>query len=189
MDNNMHKINMTFEEIVKQNERRIYYQIHKLNIRDPHQEFYQEGLVAMWNAYETYRADKGPMATYFNYTIRNRLIDLIRSKAREQEKLNVYREYQQLNETSGNFYRAGSLKKRVQSQEPMLVDFEDLIKEAQQLLSTNQLKWLYCFLIQDMSIKSISKREGVSIDAVKSWGREARKKLRAAKFLNEENRC
>ncbi|MGG4181292.1 sigma-70 family RNA polymerase sigma factor [Virgibacillus pantothenticus] len=84
MEDKKYNSHITFEEIVKQNERRIYYQLHKLNIRDPHQEFYQEGLVAMWNAYETYQPDKGPMATYFNYTIRNRLIDLIRKKGRNR---------------------------------------------------------------------------------------------------------
>ncbi|QKY70206.1 sigma-70 family RNA polymerase sigma factor [Lentibacillus sp. CBA3610] len=76
----MEKGNITFEEIFNQNERRIYYYIHRLNIQDPHQEFYQEGLVAMWNAYEKYRPEKGPMATYFNYIIRNRMIDLMRKE-------------------------------------------------------------------------------------------------------------
>lgn len=50
----MEKGKITFEDIFKQNERRIHYHIHRLNIRDSQQEFYQEGLVAMWNAYETY---------------------------------------------------------------------------------------------------------------------------------------
>ncbi|MBP1970770.1 hypothetical protein J2Z83_002906 [Virgibacillus natechei] len=33
----MGKDNVTSEEIFKQNERRIHYHIHRLNIRDPHQ--------------------------------------------------------------------------------------------------------------------------------------------------------
>ncbi|WP_234402366.1 sigma factor [Oceanobacillus damuensis] len=36
----------------------------------------------MWAAYKKYQPDKGPLATYFNYTIRNRLIDLLRKKSR-----------------------------------------------------------------------------------------------------------
>ncbi|WP_077329048.1 sigma-70 family RNA polymerase sigma factor [Virgibacillus siamensis] len=75
---------IAFEEIFEQNKRRIHYHIHKLNINDPHDEFFQEGLIAMWNAYETYQPDKGAMATYFNYTIRNRLIDRIRKEASHQ---------------------------------------------------------------------------------------------------------
>src|SRR5690625_1047965 len=75
------KIELSFEEIVKQNERRVHYYIHKLNVRDPHQKFYRKGLVSMWNAYEKHAPDNGPLATYFNYTIKNHLINLNRYKA------------------------------------------------------------------------------------------------------------
>ncbi|WP_373895451.1 hypothetical protein [Virgibacillus sp. CBA3643] len=44
----MEKEKVTFDEIFKQNGRRIHYHIHKLNIRDPHSEFYAQVLVAMW---------------------------------------------------------------------------------------------------------------------------------------------
>jgi len=71
------KENDKFEEIFKQNEKRIYYHMHKLGIRDPLGDFYAEGLFAMWTAHQKYEPNKGPFATYFNYTIRNRLIDLI----------------------------------------------------------------------------------------------------------------
>ncbi|API93292.1 hypothetical protein J32TS6_11130 [Virgibacillus pantothenticus] len=179
MEDKKYNSHITFEEIVKQNERRIYYQLHKLNIRDPHQEFYQEGLVAMWNAYETYQPDKGPMATYFNYTIRNRLIDLIRKKGKEQERLNAYIAIQKNMGTSGNYYKTGSQRQFVQPLTGQEMDIEPIIEQAQQLLSRNQLKWFQQFLLQERSIKSISEQEGVSEDAVKSWGREARKKLRA----------
>src|SRR5699024_8829069 len=49
------------------------------------QEYFQEGLVALWKAYETYQPDQGPMSTYFNYQIRNRLIDLIRKQSRAEK--------------------------------------------------------------------------------------------------------
>ncbi|QKY70282.1 sigma factor [Lentibacillus sp. CBA3610] len=71
---------ITFEEIFEQNKRRNNYHIHKLNIPDPHQAFFQEGLVAMWQAYESYQPDKAPMATYFNDMTRNRMIDTIRRR-------------------------------------------------------------------------------------------------------------
>ncbi|WP_115771586.1 sigma factor [Oceanobacillus arenosus] len=66
----MTKNTFTFEDFFQQNERRIHYYLHKLNIRDPHQEFFQERMIAMWNAYENYEPDKGPLSTYFNFTIR-----------------------------------------------------------------------------------------------------------------------
>lgn len=72
------KIELSFEEMVKRNERRVQYYIHKLNVRNPHQRFYRKELVSMWNAYEKNEPDNGPLATYFNYTIKNHLIDLNR---------------------------------------------------------------------------------------------------------------
>ena len=78
------KTNLSFEEIMKQNERRVHYYIHRLKVNDTHQDFFQEGLVAMWHAYEKYQPNKGALSTYFNYTIRHRLIDLIQKKAKEQ---------------------------------------------------------------------------------------------------------
>src|SRR5699024_7833280 len=74
----MERYDLEFRDLLMRNKQRIYYQLHRLNINDTHQEFYQEGLVAMWDAYRTYKADKGPFATYFNYTIRYRMIDLLR---------------------------------------------------------------------------------------------------------------
>src|SRR5699024_11256212 len=50
-------------------------------------EFYQKGLVAMWRAYETYQPDKGVLSTYFNYSIRHRLIDLIQKKRSEERRV------------------------------------------------------------------------------------------------------
>lgn len=65
----------TFEELFKKNECRTNYHLHRINIHDPHQESFQEGLIAMWNAYNYYQPDQGPLSTYFNIIIRQRLIE------------------------------------------------------------------------------------------------------------------
>jgi len=74
------KTNLSFEEIMEQDERRVHIVIYKLNIEDPYGEFYQEGLVAIGDAYETHQPDLGALSTYINYTIRQRLIYLLRVK-------------------------------------------------------------------------------------------------------------
>jgi len=99
---------IAFEEIFEQNKRRIHYQLHKLNIRDPHQEFFQEGLVAMWRAYESYQPDKGLMATYFNYMIRNRMIDRLRKENRQHESLANIIQKRKTQLTDGNYHRRNS---------------------------------------------------------------------------------
>src|SRR5690625_3290408 len=172
--------NLSFEEIMKQNERRVHYHIHRLNLQDPQQEFYQEGLVAMWNAYEKYQPDKGTLATYFNYTIRHRLIDLVRKKAKEQQHDERFIEDEKLKIDNGNSSRKDKLP---------LVDFSDITVEdatiwnqVQAVLTPNQWTWVSCFIISEISTKEIAVQENVSVDAVKSWGRQARKKLRNEGF-------
>ncbi|WP_404821762.1 sigma factor-like helix-turn-helix DNA-binding protein [Oceanobacillus halotolerans] len=54
--------------------------------------------------------------------------------------------------------------------------------ELQSQLTKNQWKWVDSFIRQNLSIKEIANQEGVSIDAVKSWGRQARKKLQQDHF-------
>lgn len=166
----------TFEEIYKENERRIYYQMHKLGIRDPHREFYMEGLYAMWQAYKNYEPQKGTLATYFNYMIRNRLIDLLRKQAREQEKGERVVREEMLKITSGNRH-VGRGETMLNGHEIVLED-DSLLKEIEPHLTERQMKWVKYRLIVGMPIKEIALQEGVSEEAVKSWGREARKKLR-----------
>lgn len=172
------KKRMTFEEIFEQNERRIYYHMHKLRVRDPEREFYQEGLVAMWNAYEKYEPDRGPMATYFNFTIRNRMIDLIRKKEREKEGFHQLSQEILVKETDGNYYKSGGYSNPIiRGTEQHMYDGK-FWREIRSGLSENQWKWVKLFVMEGMPLKEIAEQEGVSQDAVKSWGREARKKLK-----------
>src|SRR5690625_952622 len=172
------KKRMTFEEIFEQNERRIYYHMHKLQVRDPEQEFYQEGLVAMWNAYEKYEPDRGPMATFFNYTIRNRMIDLIRKKERDRERFYQFTEEMMLKEGDGNYYKTGGKSYPIVEGTEQHTYDGAFWREIRSALSENQWKWVRLFVMEGMPIKEIAEQEGVSSDAVKSWGREARKKLK-----------
>ena len=169
---------LVFEEVLKQNERRIHYHINRLKVRDTHQEFYQEGLFAMWNAYESYQPDKGPLSTYFNFIIRNRMIDLLRKKTRQQKGDEAYYRERELVHEDGNKYRTGTVFYPV----PKLpgLSARDAVNwdEIKSQLTENQWKWVQYFIIRDMSLKEVAEHEGVSADAVKSWGREVRRKLR-----------
>ncbi|WP_373893767.1 sigma factor [Virgibacillus sp. CBA3643] len=74
------KKQFSFEEVFKQNERRVQYHLRQLRMQAPYQEIYHEGLRVMMMAYETYTPNAGPFATYFNVMIRNRLIELLWEK-------------------------------------------------------------------------------------------------------------
>ncbi|RDW21399.1 hypothetical protein CWR48_03065 [Oceanobacillus arenosus] len=178
----MEKNTFTFEEIFEQNERRIHYYLHKLKIRDPHQEFYQEGMIAMWNAYEKYQPDKGPLSTFFNFTIRHHLIDIVRKDSRRQE-MEVLAPKEEDTAFEAEVYHKAStpVSPGINTTEHIPSDLE-LWLRVKELLTEKQWKWVQYYIIEDMSLKDIAAQEGVSIEAVKSWAKEAKRRLRNVEF-------
>ncbi|MFG6114903.1 sigma-70 family RNA polymerase sigma factor [Halobacillus sp. MO56] len=156
-------LDQSFEEILEQYDNMIHYHIHKLHINDPEQEFYQEGCIALWEAYQTFDPERGTFRQLANYKIHHRFIDLIRkySKAAENEKNYVD---QHANIEDNSTY-----------DEP-----EDyyLWNRLRNELTEKQWKWVKYFILEDLSYAAIAKKENTTVDAVKNWGREARKKLK-----------
>ena len=169
-------IQFTFEEIFKQNERRIHYQIHKLGIRDPHREFYSEGLYALWHAYQKYEPDKGPLATYFNFMIRNRLIDKVRKNSRITHNHDIVIQEEKLELNQGN--HVGTTKLPVVDPKGIDVVDEPFWQEVKSLLTEKQWTWVKYTIFKQLTTKEIAALEKVTESAVKSWAKEARKKLR-----------
>ncbi|WP_174614720.1 sigma-70 family RNA polymerase sigma factor [Virgibacillus ihumii] len=174
---------ISFEEIFEQNKRRIHFQIHKLNINDPHEEFFQEGLIAMWNAYEKYQPDKGPMATYFNCIIRNRLIDHLRKETTHQniQEKAIKEELTQITEGNHHSLR-GKVDLRLVSEQSLPLTDPALWKSLKSHLTERQWKWIYYHIIEDMSYTEIAVTENTTVEAVKSWGKQVRMKLRDPAF-------
>lgn len=169
------KTNMTFDQIYEQNKRRIYYHIHQLRIQDPHQDYFQEGLTSLWEAYKTYQPHKGPMSTYFNYIIRNRLIDLLRKQTRYHSSLNDYL----------STYPHATIHHNQANLDPtnyILSDNTLLNIKLECNLTNKQWDWLYYCGLHGMTIEELAAKKQTTTDAVKSWAREARKKLRTEKI-------
>src|SRR5699024_6339994 len=95
-----------FELFFKQHAPRIYHQIKRLNIH-PSQfdDFYTEGLIALWEAYKTYDIQKGNISTYINYTIRHQLLDHLRKKIRQNSIEENYHAQLKVDLTNGNRIR------------------------------------------------------------------------------------
>lgn len=172
----------TFEDIVNQNEKRIHYYINQLKIRDNNEDFYSEGLFALWNAYETYEPNKGPMGTYFNYTIKNRLIDQIRKEVQAQEKLKHYTLKNKFQFNDGNYLSGLASNKPILGSKDISMGNDELWDQLETHLTNKQWKWVNYYILNDMSVKEIAAKEGVTVEAVKSWGKETRKKLRDPDF-------
>ncbi|MTW88222.1 sigma-70 family RNA polymerase sigma factor [Virgibacillus dakarensis] len=165
----------SFEEIFRQNERRIHYHIHKLHIQDPHNEFYVEGLYAMWCAYKKYRPDQGVMSTYFNFTIRNRLIDMLRKKNRENQHQETFIQNEKQKMDNGN--RDCRTNLPIPDMNGIELQDDVLWEKVRAMLTDNQWKWVKYHIIEGMPLKQIAEQEGVTVDAVKSWRKTAKKRL------------
>lgn len=154
-----------FAEVVLQCNDIIYHLIHRLGIRDPEGEFYQEGLIALWEAYRNYDYEKGKFTTYAYFIIQNRLKDLIRKKNRELEVQEKYKEHVQQDPSCYTY-------------ELEFPEDHCLLQQIKEVLTENQRKWLLLHRIAGYSYKEIAEMEGVTVDAVKNWGRLAKRKLK-----------
>ncbi|RDY71766.1 sigma-70 family RNA polymerase sigma factor [Halobacillus trueperi] len=152
-----------FERLVSESEDLIHYHIHKLKIWDRNGDFYAEGLFALWNAYRTYDPEAGTLKSYMHWKVRNALIDKIRKDSRT---------YEQEEEIAEQMVQEGR-----DTWEDEITD-ELLWKQVKASLTPNQWKWVYHYIIMDRSIAQIAHLEKVTPDAVKNWGRHARKKLK-----------
>ncbi|ASK62293.1 hypothetical protein CFK37_09035 [Virgibacillus phasianinus] len=149
-----------FNDVLKENEAIIYFLMKKLKIRDPEKEFYQEGLIALWKAVQTHNAKRGKLSTYAYFLIEKSLLSLIRMP-KEPEKLELM-----------DWYTDKSLTYVLET------EFDPYqLKRIEQVLTHKEMKWFTLFVLQDLSLKTIAEIEGVSIEAVKTWAKQAKPKL------------
>src|SRR5699024_11373496 len=105
--------------------------------------------------------------TFVNYRMRVMLLDLIRKKKREEETEEAVMQHSNTEMTNGARLR--------HSNTPLVeiphipVSDAALWHNIRQQLTTNQWKWVYYFIIADLSIKEIMEIENVTADAVKGW--------------------
>lgn len=163
---------LDFETVLTEHENMIHYLINKLGIRDPGKEFYQEGIIALWKATETYDETRGKFSSYAYFRIEKALLSLIRNHTRQTEKQTAYLTAVQAEPVQ--------LSARLES------EFDPyLYQTLKEVLTENQMKWFVSFVLEDIPLKVIAEREQVTVDAVKSWAKEARRKIR--KCLTEES--
>lgn len=151
------------EELFRENEQRIYFHMRRLGIQDPNGDFFAEAQYALWMAIESYEEERGAFSTYVNAKIRNALIDYIRKINRQAEVEDSYKEQIKHH----HLYLV----------EDSVTD-EYLWEDVRAMLTHNQWKWVYYYVIHDYSVDQIASLEGVTRNAVKNWGRHARNKLK-----------
>ncbi|RDW18026.1 hypothetical protein [Oceanobacillus chungangensis] len=72
----------SYEEIVSQNQKRYMQHIQKLSINNSGKIVYYGGPSEIWHPLKMNEPDKGNLSTYFNFIIRNHLINLIQNPSK-----------------------------------------------------------------------------------------------------------
>lgn len=152
-----------FNDLAKQYEPMIRKIIHSLNIYKNRDEFFQLGLVGLWEAINRFDAEKGNFTNYA-YTYIKGLFMSEMTKATKQEERNVYPkdEFWEVIEDSN-------------SEQPLEMIVLLSYCEA---LTEKQAKWLLYTCIDGLSVKEIAQREHVSVSTVKAWRKGAQERLK-----------
>ncbi|MGG0716255.1 sigma-70 family RNA polymerase sigma factor [Robertmurraya massiliosenegalensis] len=151
-----------FYELERQYGAMIWKIIHSLHIYKYQGEFYQTGLIALWQASERFDFKKGSFSSYAYSYIRGRILtELTKRHKYEETCATPDEEYWNLLEDNS-------------AQTPL--EKETVLTYCTNL-TDNQKKWVLYTSLADLSIREIAEVEHVSESAVKAWRKGARRKL------------
>nr|WP_310795881.1 sigma-70 family RNA polymerase sigma factor [Heyndrickxia oleronia] len=141
----------------------IYQIIHSLHIYKNHDEFYQIGQIALWEASKQFDETKGAFLSYAYATIKGRILTEI-TKQKRQEERNIY--------PKEEFWE---IQASPLSRKPL--ELADLLFYCKGL-SPKQQKWVIGTFYYGKSLSEIAKEEKVSESAVKKWKKGAMDKIK-----------
>lgn len=157
----------SFDQVSRQYAPMIHKIIHSLHIYKNKDEFYQHGLIGLWEAYSKFDPQKGTFSSYAYPYIKGRLLtelkaashlDGITTNAEEEFWLGIADE--------GAF---------CPFEEETLLAY---CRRAE--LTQNQTKWVLYHCLKGFETRQIAAIENVSLSSVKSWRAGAKEKLRHA---------
>ncbi|WP_433959370.1 sigma-70 family RNA polymerase sigma factor [Cytobacillus horneckiae] len=154
----------SFEQLAKQYERMIYKIMRTLHIYQQEEEFFQIGLIALWEAWCKFDGDRGkPFISYAYAYVRGTLLnELTRMSKYEQRNVCLKEEFWK------------------QFEEVACISYDEVSALAywQSFLTDKQKKWMLYTCLYGFSIREISALENVSVSAVKQWREGARRRLK-----------
>jgi len=153
----------SFEQLAEQYKPMIHKIIHSLHIYKNQEDFYQLGLIALWEATRRFDANKGKLANYAYMYIKGYLLmELKKCCINEEKNLSPKEEFWETIEDHSSFC-------------PLE---EETLRSYCTGLTPNQTKWVIYTALYDLSAREIAKVENVSVSAVKSWRAGAREKIK-----------
>jgi RNA polymerase sigma factor (sigma-70 family) len=137
--------------------------IHSLNIYKDQQEFYQTGLIALWEASQKFDSEKGAFAAYAYSYIKGRILTEMNSKNKDLDRQTYPKE---------EFWEL------VEDEWSEIPFSREILLAYCEELTVCQTKWVMYTFIDMLTIREIAERERVSIGAVKKWRKGATDRMR-----------
>jgi DNA-directed RNA polymerase len=158
----------SFEQTAAQFDPMIHKIMNSLNIYKNRDEFYQLGVITLWNVWKDHDPKKGPFISYAYGFVKGKMMNELTKQANHKARFVYPKE---------EFWEA--IEEVVEeSQEFSTTDLlHDLLKSCR-TLSENQRKWLKYTLCDQLTVREIADKEQVSLSAVKNWRQGAREKLK-----------
>lgn len=160
----------SFEQVAEQYTPMIYSIMRRFTIYKNKEEFFQVGLIALWEAQQHYDPEKGTFTNYaYNYIL-GRFLSEFRRHNKDKENITVPTEefWEYLIDNSAS----------------NLLEEETLLAYCQNgQLSDNQTKWVLYTFLKGCGINQIAEIEMVSPSAVKHWKARAKERLRSTAYL------
>jgi RNA polymerase sigma factor (sigma-70 family) len=155
----------SFEKLAEQFTPMIHHIINSLHISDK-DEFYQQGLIALWEASYRFDPQQGHFASYAYSFIKGRLLNLLAKMSNYREKCFCPKE------EFWNYHDELTID------HPLEWEF---LQSYCETMTPNQRKWVHYTFRDDLSINEVAEREKVTPSAVKQWRSGAKDKVR--KFM------
>lgn len=157
----------SFDQLAEQYKLMIYKIIHSLHLYKNVEEFFQIGLIGLWEASKSFDCAKGDFTSYAYPFIKGRLLsELANATKLAEHTVFPKEEYWETAQEYCNDYPC---------------EFQVLLSYCEGL-TKNQTKWVLYTFVDDLSVNEIAIKEQVSVSAVKQWRKGAREKLKKIDF-------
>ncbi|MCM2606351.1 sigma-70 family RNA polymerase sigma factor [Rossellomorea marisflavi] len=156
-----------FELVHEQYSQMIHKIIHTLRIYKNHHDYYQTGLIALWEAYMKFEPSKGTFTSFAYSYIRGRILSELKREVQVEER--------------GVALEEGATEAGGDDLDTLSVE---ILLSYCENLTANQKKWVIAHSLHMLSISEIADMEGVSPEAVKKWRKGAKERIRQA-ILNQ----
>lgn len=154
--------NKSIEDVLLQFEPMVKKQMLSLQIYKNQEEFFQIGLIGLWEAHQRFNPEKGFFPAFAQMTVRGRMLDYLKKERAFDEHHTVFGE---------------DMLESV----PALDDEDPLEREVIlsycKGLSDKQMTWVMQGIFENKKPKEIAVELGVPVMRVKNWRREALKKM------------